>query len=78
MTVMAGLTTALSMIVYRSIKEDQHVDCTVYIWLDWNSLGNIYYVCSSEPIIPLDGETWSYLIAICIVLLQPSWEFIMP
>ncbi|XP_057190268.1 solute carrier family 35 member G2a isoform X2 [Triplophysa rosa] len=41
MTVMAGLMAALSMIIYRAIKE-------------------------KEPIIPLDAETWGYLISICI------------
>ncbi|KAK3561367.1 hypothetical protein QTP86_032118 [Hemibagrus guttatus] len=64
--VLAGVMAALSMILYRCVKQQVSV-WTALFTFGW--MGSLWSCCSmfllQEPIIPHDAETWIFLISIC-------------
>ncbi|XP_053095555.1 solute carrier family 35 member G2 [Pangasianodon hypophthalmus] len=64
--VLAGVMAALSMILYRCVKQQVSV-WTALFTFGW--MGSLWSCCSmfllQEPVIPHDAETWIFLLSIC-------------
>ncbi|XP_046719313.1 solute carrier family 35 member G2a isoform X1 [Silurus meridionalis] len=66
LVVLAGVMAALSMVLYRCVKQQVSI-WTALFTFGW--MGSLWSCCSmfllQEPVVPHDAETWMFLISIC-------------